>query len=97
MMIWTWAAVANLEPDANPACQSAFLRSISTHSWKLSLFLSAMGHDEVSKQASAAESLVQCLVHGGSYRSLLQQLLETRRTGLELLAPCRLKKCNESL
>ena len=96
MMTWTWAAVANLEPDANPACQSAFLRSISTHSWELSLFLSA-GHDEVLKQASAAESIVQCLVHGGSYRSLLQQLLETRRTGLELLAACRLKKCNESL
>jgi|Cyp2metagenome_2_1107375.scaffolds.fasta_scaffold419923_1 hypothetical protein len=86
MIVWTWTAEANLEPDTPDTtdCRSAFLRSLSTN-WELSLAFS-LGH-EVLKQASAAESIPQSLLRGSCYRALLQHLHTTRRIGLEQLFP----------
>ena len=84
MIVWTWTAEANLEPDTTSDCRSAFLRSLSTN-WELSLAFS-LGH-EVLKQASAAESIPQSLLRGSCYRALVQHLHTIRRIGLEQLFP----------
>ena len=75
---------ANLEPDASSDGAAAFLRSISKGSWQHSLAFAERDH-EALKQASVAESMVQCLLQAGSFEALLQHLWKTRQTLCELL------------